>query len=650
MEKFNESSLDAFAALVAGAVVFADDSVAEFLHWNNGVKKLFASGALAVKDIKNTKECLESEDKAVFAVSSNLYGSVSKYMQKIINNSDFRSCVVVSVVTDDVQQFLGGSFKEFACKVKLWMKDELSSVLVVHIPLFGINVSENLFITTSHSKLFPVLPSDVARLQAFLYTQGIKRTFNHLGEIDANSLPHNVQAQVKMLAASLNTWFESMSINEDCYAVGHFSKVVASELANMPQARGRRKVASSRASIVFVDRTLDLVSPMSHQSESVLSTIFEILPRLSHHNNDVSIDMKGLFADGNVNPLTLFPGCLSYPDHNQHKELLSVLISQPKKECISYVCNKLKAALENENIPIPEENSFSITSLEKMLEKFKCNISLFYKYGWLLQPCMAILNTFLDEENEHLNELLSVEKVILLDYGEDDLCHNPFQKILSLLSKKCSRFSVVDALVLSLLVYSAHKDTMISPLAEEEVLKEAIINILMDGEHKEDLLFIMGDLDSSERQIRTRVADIFERLRGISQARTQMQQLKSLFVKTSSGLEYKPIIKQILEQIFDPTKTDLTDIEFCSHGFRDFLKTGFGFFMSVSKPRPSDHSIIFLFVVGGITWHEIKCIKELLNKFCPTQKVIIGSTKIISCSDAFEQVLCTDNLFVDIDT
>ena len=32
-----------------------------------------------------------------------------------------------------------------------------------------------------------------------------------------------------------------------------------------------------------------------------------------------------------------------------------------------------------------------------------------------------------------------------------------------------------------------------------------------------------GDVDSSERQVRTRIADIFERLRGIGQARAELQ-------------------------------------------------------------------------------------------------------------------------------
>ena len=45
-----------------------------------------------------------------------------------------------------------------------------------------------------------------------------------------------------MLASSLNDMFENLEIHEDCYGVGHFAKVVASELANLPSAKARRKV------------------------------------------------------------------------------------------------------------------------------------------------------------------------------------------------------------------------------------------------------------------------------------------------------------------------------------------------------------------------------------------------------------------------
>ena len=45
-----------------------------------------------------------------------------------------------------------------------------------------------------------------------------------------------------MLASSLDNIFDVMSINEDCYGAGHFAKLMATELANLPSARARRKV------------------------------------------------------------------------------------------------------------------------------------------------------------------------------------------------------------------------------------------------------------------------------------------------------------------------------------------------------------------------------------------------------------------------
>ena len=49
---------------------------------------------------------------------------------------------------------------------------------------------------------------------------------------------------------------------------------------------------------MFVDRTLDLVAPISHTTDSVLGTIYEVLPHLKNHNNDVAVDMSSVFSEG----------------------------------------------------------------------------------------------------------------------------------------------------------------------------------------------------------------------------------------------------------------------------------------------------------------------------------------------------------------
>ena len=45
-----------------------------------------------------------------------------------------------------------------------------------------------------------------------------------------------------MFAFGLNSLFELLEVSEDCYGVGYVSKVIATELANLPAARTRRKV------------------------------------------------------------------------------------------------------------------------------------------------------------------------------------------------------------------------------------------------------------------------------------------------------------------------------------------------------------------------------------------------------------------------
>ena len=45
---------------------------------------------------------------------------------------------------------------------------------------------------------------------------------------------------------------------------------------------------------------------------------------------------------------------------------------------------------------------------------------------------------------------------------------------------------------------------------------------------------------------------------------------------TTGVVKYEALVKQIIERIFDGSKAELEDIEFRSHGIKDFLKTGFG--------------------------------------------------------------------------
>ena len=56
--------------------------------------------------------------------------------------------------------------------------------------------------------------------------------------------------------------------------------------------------ASNRGSVVLIDRTLDLVGPCGHNTETLADRVIQLLPRLPHHSSDVAVDMTPLTAPG----------------------------------------------------------------------------------------------------------------------------------------------------------------------------------------------------------------------------------------------------------------------------------------------------------------------------------------------------------------
>ncbi len=44
--------------------------------------------------------------------------------------------------------------------------------------------------------------------------------------------------------------------------------------------------------------------------------------------------------------------------------------------------------------------------------------------------------------------------------------------------------------------------------------------------------------------------------------------------------------------------------------------------MNVNKPRPDDHNLLYLFVVGGITYNEVCQIRNVVKVLKPSAQVI----------------------------
>lgn len=251
-------------AKVKKAVVFMDDKCAESLHWSGGAVALLDAGARNVKQFSSFEACGANEPKAVFVVSTLLKGMTVDIIRDIISLSHFQYCVVVTTVAHSVHLLannvtteMDGSpvFEQFEEKLCEWMGNMNYTAEVMHVPVVFTPISQQLLLTPTFAHLFPLLLTDLESINA---KRPEKKRFGSLMDIDMHSLPAELQIEIKSLASVLNSMFEATGTKEESFSVGPMSRIIAGELANHPQAKSRRKTAPNKASIIFVDRTMDL--------------------------------------------------------------------------------------------------------------------------------------------------------------------------------------------------------------------------------------------------------------------------------------------------------------------------------------------------------------------------------------------------------
>lgn len=262
--RFPQQMWEKVLSKVKKAVVFMDEECAEALHWSGGAALLLEAGARNLKQFSSFEACGLTEPKAVFVVSSLLKGRTVDIIKDIISLSHFQYCVVITTVAHSVHLLANNVtaemegtpvFEQFEEKLCEWMGNMNYTAEVMHVPVVFAPVSKQLLLTPTFSHLFPLLPSDLEALNA---KRPEKKRFGSLFDVDMHSLPVELQLQIKSLAAVLNSVFEATGTREESFAVGPMSRIIAGELANQPQAKNRRKTAPNKASIIFVDRSMDL--------------------------------------------------------------------------------------------------------------------------------------------------------------------------------------------------------------------------------------------------------------------------------------------------------------------------------------------------------------------------------------------------------
>ncbi|XP_077462913.1 sec1 family domain-containing protein 2 isoform X1 [Stigmatopora argus] len=669
---------DRVLSKVNRAVVFMDDPSAESLHWSaGGAAALFEAGARNVKQFSSFESCSEDEPKAVFVVSTLLKGRTIDTLKDIISLSHLQYCVVITSVSHALHLLannvasaadLDGAtpvFEQLEDKLCEWMGDMNYTAEVMHVPLTFSPVSQQLLLAPAFAHLFPLLPPDLRALNA---KRPEKKRFASLLDVDLPSLPAELQLEIKALAGALNALFEATGTREESFAVGPMSRLIAGELASHPQARNRRKTAPNKASIIFLDRTMDLTGAVGHHGDNLVEKILTVLKPLPGHVTDVQVDMRELThvlisADSEN---CVAPGCLAQTRSPAARSLWEAMLTSKHKESVMEVRRQLVEAASKENLPI--KMSMGRVTPEQLCSyarPFRGEAGALENHCGVLQLGLATAHTLRHPLLPRWDACLAFERLLLQALGDTD-----FPSVLSQLlplmkphgdgeafaEDECG----TDELILLLVfLYSLADEAQLGQRDDKlEKLERELIGALTLAITKETTLSCLlqkltGCTQPEELttdQVHSSVERMFETLSGLSHARDHLKQLRHVYT-ASDGVHqatYRPFLRQILQEVFHPDRPECPDIEHMSGGLTDLLKTGFSMFMKVSRPHPVDNPLLILFLVGGVTPSELRLIKETAASLKPGSQVLVLSSRLLRPSDVPELLFASQRLTPDI--
>ncbi|XP_077391366.1 sec1 family domain-containing protein 2 isoform X2 [Festucalex cinctus] len=679
---------DRVLAKVNRAVVFMDDPCAEVLHWSaGGAAALFDAGARNVKQFSSFESCGEDEPKAVFVVSTLLKGRTVDTLKDIISLSHLQYCVVITAVSHPLHLLannvapsadLDGAtpvFEQLEDKLCEWMGDMNYTAEVLHVPLSFAPVSQQLLLAPAFARLFPLLPPDLRALNA---KRPGKKRFASLLDVDMHALPAELQLEIKALTGALNALFEATGTREESFAVGPMSRLIAGELAGHPQAKNRRKTAPNKASIIFVDRTMDITGAVGHHGDSLAEKILTALKPLPGHVTDVQVDMRELtgvlIGPGSENCVA--PGCLAQPQSPAARSLWEAMLTSKHKEGVMEVRRQLVEAASKEKLPI--KMSMGRVTPEQLCSyarPFRGDTGALETHCGVLQLGLATAQTLQHPLLPRWDACLAFERLLLQALGDADF-PSVLSQMLPLVTPRAGQHGDSggfardecgpDELILLLAyLYSLadeaqptgeRDDTRLG--AEVEKLERELIGGLTLAITRETRLSpllqkLTGCTQAEElstERVHSTLERMFETLSGLSHARDHLKQLRHVYT-ASDGVHqatYRPFLRQVLQEVFHPDKHECPDIEHMSGGLTDLLKTGFSMFMKVSRPHPTDNPLLFLFLVGGVTPSELRLIKETVTNLKPGSQVLVLSTRLLRPTDVPELLFGNQRLTPDI--
>ncbi|KAJ3290430.1 Sec1 domain-containing protein 2 [Borealophlyctis nickersoniae] len=452
------------------------------------------------------------------------------------------------------------------------------------------------------------------------------------------------ESNIRQLAFSLIAVLDTLGLRDELFALGETSKQLARCIVAQSSSSARRKAEGSIA-VVLIDRTLDLVSPTMH-TDNLLDQMYTVLPRITPTSLDLAVAPELLLSDPEFQSTH---GC-----DEETMDLFNVLTVLAQKDSLVVVRKRLLDLISQEQIDFKAPRilgKVTLPQLQKFLAPFRGVESVLEKRASVLQVLAAAIQTLEDSAKTRWDELTGIEKIMLFSLSETSDPTIATQQIKDVLSRTdlssdktaaanlstdaSAHFSLHDVILLTIFSYSLVGQTLHISDDDEMALKDAFYNVLV--RHVGD----SEDPTATRVKIQQWISNFFMQLHAVSTTRSRLEQFKYVF-KPGATPPYQSLIKQVVSDIARPSRPaaarpaaggrpgmpaepeDLTHVPY--GGTLGTVFSGFSRLLGATRPHPSQHQSVLVFVVGGITFAEVREVKEAFRN--RDVNVLVGSTDI----------------------
>ncbi|KAF0984125.1 hypothetical protein FDP41_008040 [Naegleria fowleri] len=369
-------------------------------------------------------------------------------------------------------------------KVRL-REDEINKTIHIEVNHYPFNISlllPDIFMTPTCVDIFPIISITKKTSSSLSKSNSLLSGF-HLGsspqkEKDSSivmqfkDLPSLLQLQYKRVSVTLRDMLKNLRMSVDVYSLGQTSNLIAEDLQSLIGEESFK--TTDACTLVIMDRTLDLVSPMVH-SDNILDKVVCSLERSSAVSNNVKDSSSSLI---NKSRSILKDSNLSGLLHHGNEKIIDLIRSSIEKKP-SETISEMKITLDKLQNIVSKKGDMSldktISSLKSLLQNL--SLPLMIQNGETIQFLSTILHSQEIIHNDtKYSELASTEKLILYecDTNQEELLKN----VVDILKKDKTKFSSKEILRLVIMIYS-----VVSPqctFSNEQELKCLLVDRIIE--------------------------------------------------------------------------------------------------------------------------------------------------------------------------